>query len=100
MAEFVKACATSEIEPGAGRTIEVGDKSLAIFNVDGTFHALDNECPHRAGPLGEGELNGCLVTCPWHAWDFDVTTGESATDDLVVARYDVKVEGDDVLVAV
>ena len=100
MADFVRACATGEIEPGTGLTLEVGDKSLAVFNVEGTFHVLDNVCPHRGGPLGEGELNGCVVTCPWHAWDFDVTTGESVTDDLTVACYEAKIEGDDLLVAV
>ncbi len=100
MATFVKACSTADVPPGTGKTLTVDGKELALFNVEGTFHAIDNECPHRGGPLGEGELEGCLVTCPWHAWQFDITTGESVTDDMRVARYDVQVEGDAVLVSV
>lgn len=99
MADFVKLCATSEVAPGTGTTIEVRGKKIAVFNVDGTFHAIDDECPHRGGPLGEGELDGCLVMCPWHAWQFDVTSGESVTDDLVVGRYETRIDGGDVLIA-
>jgi len=99
MSTFVKACAVSEIAPGTGKTVTVDGKDVALFNVDGFFHAIDNECPHRGGPLGEGDLEGCIVTCPWHAWQYDISTGESITDDLKVARYETKVEGGDVLVA-
>ena len=99
MPTFVSLCATADIAPGTGKTIAAHGKELAVFNVDGTFHAVDNECPHRGGPLGEGELEGCLVTCPWHAWQFDVRTGESVTDDSKVAPYECKVEGDQVLIA-
>jgi len=100
MASFVKACDAAEIAMGAGKVVTVGGKELAVFNVDGTFHAIDNECPHRGGPLAEGELDGCLVQCPWHAWQFDLTTGASVTDELTVACYAVRVEGGAVLVAV
>src|SRR2546427_7356751 len=47
----------------------------SLFNVDGTYYAINNSCAHRGGPLGEGELDGRVVTCPWHAWRWDVTTG-------------------------
>jgi NAD(P)H-dependent nitrite reductase small subunit len=100
MASFVKACDTTEVAVGAGKLVTIGDREVAVFNVEGVFHAIDNECPHRGGPLAEGELEGCLVQCPWHAWRFDLTTGESVTDDLTVARYDVRVEDGAVLVAV
>jgi len=100
MSTFSRACAVSDVAPGTGKLVAVDGKEIALFNVDGTFYALDNECPHRGGPLGEGDLEGCIVTCPWHAWQYDVRTGESITDDLKVARYDAKVEGGDVLVAV
>jgi len=99
MADFVKLCAAADVAPGTGTTIEVRGKKIAVFNVDGAFHAIDDECPHRGGPLGEGELDGCLVMCPWHAWQFDVTTGESVTDDLVVGHYETRVDGGDVLIA-
>ncbi len=99
MAEFVRVATTGEIAPGTGRCVEVSGREIALFNAGGTFFALDNTCPHRGGPLGEGELEGTVVTCPWHAWQFDLRSGESLTDDLKVARFDVKVEGDAVLVA-
>ena len=101
MADFVPLCATADVAPGTGKTITAAGKELAVFNVGGTFHALDNECPHRGGPLGEGDLEGCLVTCPWHGWQYDVTTGCNTMDESErVDRYEVKVEGDAVLVAV
>jgi nitrite reductase/ring-hydroxylating ferredoxin subunit len=50
-------------------------EEIALFNVQEGIFALDNACPHEGGPLAEGELNGCIVTCPWHCWQFDVTTG-------------------------
>jgi 3-phenylpropionate/trans-cinnamate dioxygenase ferredoxin component len=98
MVTLVPVCATSDVAPGTGKTVSVQGKELAVFNVDGTFHVLDNECPHRGGPLGEGELEGCLLTCPWHAWQFDVRTGDSVTDDSKVAVYPCTVEGGQVLV--
>jgi nitrite reductase/ring-hydroxylating ferredoxin subunit len=98
MPTFLTACPASEIAPGTGKQLTVGGKDLAVFNVDGTFYALDNTCPHRGGPLAEGELEGCAVTCPWHAWTFDLKTGASLTDDLKVACYDAKVEGESVLI--
>ena len=100
MATFVPLCAVGDVAPGTGKTVSVQGKELAVFNVEGAFHVLDNECPHRGGPLGEGELEGCAVTCPWHAWTFDLKTGDSLTDDLKVACYETRVEGGDVLVAV
>lgn len=100
MASFQKVASVGDVVPGTCTSVEVGGKQLALFNVGGTFYATDNECPHRGGPLGEGELDGCVVTCPWHSWQFDVTSGESQTDDLKVAVHQVKVEGDAVLVAV
>ena len=51
------------------------EQIFAIFNVEGTLRALDGVCPHQGGPLGEGRLEGCRVTCPWHGWQFDVETG-------------------------
>ena len=100
MAEYVKVANRSEIPPGTGKTVEVGERPIAVFNCDGTYYAIDDTCPHQGGPLGEGELEGCLLTCPWHAWQFDVRTGDSVTDDSKVAVYECKVEGDQVLVAV
>jgi nitrite reductase/ring-hydroxylating ferredoxin subunit len=101
MANFVRVALVSEIPAGQGKTVEVGGKAIAVFNCKGTFYAIDNTCEHEGGPLGEGELAGTVVTCPWHGWTYDVTTGISPDDtECAVERYEVKVEGDDVMVNV
>ena len=99
MAEFVRVAGTADVKPGSGIVAEVNGKTLAVFNVDGTFHVIDNTCVHRGGPLGEGELAGNVVTCPWHGWEYDVTTGGCVNNPAArVTRYEVKVEGADVKV--
>ncbi len=75
------------------------DKVVALYNVDGTFYALDGVCPHAGGPLGEGTLRGNIVTCPWHGWQFNVTNGQNCLNArLPHTCYKVKVEGDGVYV--
>lgn len=101
MGNFVKVAHTSEILTGQGKCVEVEGKRIAIFNVDGSYYAIDDVCPHQGGPLGEGELDGTVVTCPWHGWEFDVTTGVNRDDSEVQQQqFAVKVEGDDILVEV
>ncbi|HZP43275.1 MAG TPA: Rieske 2Fe-2S domain-containing protein [Candidatus Binatia bacterium] len=101
MPNFVRVASVGDVQPGTGRCVEVNGRQIAIFNVAGTFHAIDNTCLHRGGPLAEGELDGTVVTCPWHGWQYDVVTGINTMDDGDrVERFDVKVEGDDVFVAV
>jgi NAD(P)H-dependent nitrite reductase small subunit len=99
MANFVKVAQASEIPAGQGKCIEVEGKRIAIFNVDGTYHAIDDVCPHQGGPLSEGEISGTVVTCPWHGWEFDITTGVNRDDsDTAQQQFAVKVDGDDILV--
>ena len=101
MGNFAKAVVAAEVSPGQCRAVEVEGKLIALFNVDGKFHAIDNTCAHRGGPLGEGELDGNVVTCPWHGWQFDVMTGRCATNPAAkVAKYNVKMEGDSVFVEI
>ena len=101
MAEFVKVANLSDLGPGSSMTIEANGKAVALFNVDGAVYALDNTCLHRGGPLGEGFLEGDVVTCPWHMWEYNVRTGEKVGDaSLKVASYPVEVEGNDIKVAV
>ena len=101
MAVLTKVAKTSEIAVGTGKVVQAGGKTLAIFNAEGTFYAVDNACKHRGGPLGEGTLAGTTVTCPWHGWEYDVTTGGCSMDEAIkVQKYDVKVEGDDIFVSV
>lgn len=100
MASFVKVCKQSDIPTGTGKTVSVNGKPVALFNVDGTFHAIDDTCIHRGGPLGEGELDGKIAICPWHGWRWDVTNGVNQLNPAIsIKTYEVKVEGDDVLVA-
>ena len=99
MAEFVRIAGNRDVAPGNGIVAEVNGQSIALFNVDGTFYAIDNTCVHRGGPLGEGELEGDVVTCPWHAWQYSVKTGKSLNNaSAAVKSYQVKVEGADVKV--
>jgi nitrite reductase/ring-hydroxylating ferredoxin subunit len=101
MAEFVRVATVADIPEGQGRMFDVNGRSIAIFNVAGQFHCIDNLCEHQQGPLAEGELEGCVVTCPWHGWTYDVTSGESPDDpDTRVECFALKVDGDDILVAV
>ena len=101
MGEFVRVTGTTDVQPGQGIVAEVNGKTLAVFNVAGAFHAIDNTCIHRGGPLGEGDLEGSVVTCPWHGWQYDVTTGTCvATPAAKVERYEVKVDGTDVKVLI
>lgn len=100
MANFTKVCKTGDIPAGSGKTIDLNGKPVAVFNVEGAFYAISDTCAHRGGPLGEGELNGKTVTCPWHGWRYDITSGVNEMNPAVsVQKYQVKVEGDDLLVA-
>ena len=98
---FVKVASTDQLSPGSCTVVEVGNRELALFNVGGEFYCLDNSCPHMDGPLGFGELDGEVVYCPWHAWGFNVKSGESPhMPGVCVRRFACKVEGEDVLVEV
>jgi nitrite reductase (NADH) small subunit len=101
MGVFVRVTGTTDVKPGHGIVAEVNGKIFAVFNVNGAFHVIGNTCIHRGGPLGEGELEGSVVTCPWHGWQYDVTTGVCVANPAAkVERYDVQVEGTDVKVLV
>lgn len=100
MAEFITVASISELSVGSSKTVEVQGKVIALFNVGGKIYALDNTCLHQGGPLGEGRLEGEVVTCPWHMWEFNVRTGEKVGEpSLRVATYPVQVDGDDIKVA-
>lgn len=101
MPGFVKLATLDELPPGASKEVEHDGRVYALFNVAGTISALDGICPHQGGPLADGPLDGCLVTCPWHGWQFDVRTGQTTLNGrLKQPVFEVKVEGRDVLVAV
>jgi NAD(P)H-dependent nitrite reductase small subunit len=99
MAEFLPALAATELPPGRAAEVTLEGQPVALFNVDGTIHALANRCPHRGGPLGQGFVDGAQVSCPWHNWTFDVTTGENvASAEMKVTRFETKVESGQILV--
>jgi 3-phenylpropionate/trans-cinnamate dioxygenase ferredoxin subunit len=98
MADFVRVARTDEIGPGEARLVEVKGRQIALFNVDGEYFAIDNMCTHEEASLAEGEVSGHEVSCPLHGAKFDIRTGEvlgpPAYDD--VARFDVRVTGNDI----
>ena len=100
MPKLVKVAEAKEVAPGTGKVVGAEGRSIALFNVAGTFHAIDNTCTHQGGPLGEGELSGEVVTCPWHGAQFNVKTGDVLAPParIGVRSFPVQVQGDDVLV--
>jgi nitrite reductase/ring-hydroxylating ferredoxin subunit len=99
MSDFVRVGKTGDFPSGQGRILEVKGKTIAIFHVEGRFYALDNTCLHRGGPIGDGELEGTNVTCPWHGWRYDIKTGETAFNPAAKLNiYTVRVDGDEVSV--
>ncbi len=101
MGQRAKVATVSDVAPGTCKTVEVVGKKIVIYNVDGAFYATTNTCAHQGGPLGDGLFEASVVTCPWHAWQFDVCTGESVFDPgAKIDCYPVHVDGDDILVEV
>lgn len=99
MSDWIKIAATADCPPGTAREFVAADRIVALFNVDGEYFALDGVCPHQGGPLGQGSLSGCIVTCPWHGWQFDVSTGQHQTSaSLVHPQFAIKIENDEVFV--
>jgi nitrite reductase/ring-hydroxylating ferredoxin subunit len=96
---LVTVARADEIPPGSARVVRAGEVELALYNVDGDFHATQSQCLHLKGPLGDGELEGPVVTCPWHGWQYDVRTGENEFDRaLQLQSFEVVVEDGDVKV--
>ncbi len=100
----------SEIPPGTRRVVELEGRSIGVFNVNGTYYALRNRCPHQGAPLCLGSVQGTaaesrpgeyvweregeILRCPWHGWEFDITTGRSIFNPhkIRVRRYRVDVD--------
>ena len=96
---FARAAKTNEITPGTIREFQVEGKAIALANVGGKFYAINNTCLHRGGPLGQGVMDGNVVTCPWHGWQYDVATGKISQNPAVgVDCYRVEVRGEDIFV--
>jgi 3-phenylpropionate/trans-cinnamate dioxygenase ferredoxin subunit len=102
MSPFVKVAMRSELPSGAKKLVEVEGRAIAVFNVDGTYHAIDDVCTHDGGPLAEGQLIGCEIECPRHGARFDVRTGRPLCMPAVepVAVHPIELRGDDIYVAI
>lgn len=101
MAQFQKCLKLSDLPVGEKKMVMVSGQDVLVCNVDGKVSAISNSCAHQGGPLSEGTMSGKIVTCPWHHWKFDVTTGDcTVVVGMDVNSYPTKVEGDDILVEV
>jgi 3-phenylpropionate/trans-cinnamate dioxygenase ferredoxin subunit len=103
MTEFVRACALSDLADSEPLAVELGEEPVAIVRVSaGDVYAIRDVCSHAEVPLSEGEVDGCTIECWLHGSRFDLRTGKPtgmpATEPVHV--YPVKIEGDDVLVAI
>jgi sulfite reductase (ferredoxin) len=98
MAKLTKVARTDELPEGARKLCNVEDRRIAVFNLAGTLYAIDNHCPHRDGPVGAGELNDVVITCPWHGQQFNVTNGHCLEGGADLRCYPVHIESGDVLV--
>lgn len=98
----IKVAKVGDVGVGTGKVVQVGDKTLALFNLGGTFYALDNRCTHMGGPLGQGAVQENQVTCPWHGSVFNITTGDVVKPPArrPVATFRAHVQGDEVFVEI
>ena len=98
---FISVADVASLPPGQGRTVHVGGREFALWNLDGEFHCLDDQCPHRGGPLGAGNLENGQVFCPLHGWGFDVRTGAcSVRPDRPVKTYPTRIKNGEVQIKV
>lgn len=98
--DFVRVAKVADVVAGSATTVFVSGREVALFNVDGTFYAIENRCPHQGAPLAEGYIDGTVVTCPWHAWSFRLTDGKMTLAAFAsVDAYDVRIEDGSVFVS-
>jgi nitrite reductase/ring-hydroxylating ferredoxin subunit len=108
-----RVCSVSELPAGERRIVEADGRSIGVFNINGRLFAIRNRCPHQGAPLCRGLVTGTMspsapgvfdwqregeiVRCPWHGWEFDITTGRSIFNPhrTRVKRYTVTVEQPD-----
>ncbi|RIK81000.1 MAG: nitrite reductase [Planctomycetota bacterium] len=103
MSDFVTVAKVGSIPPNQGGTFTVGDRLVAVFLVDGVYHAIDDICPHMGASLGAGYVDNGVVYCPWHAWRFRVCDGawcDNPNPKLGVASHEVRVVGDEIQVRI
>jgi nitrite reductase (NADH) small subunit len=90
----------SELRKGKPLGVTIAGRDLAVFEINGEVIATNGKCLHAGGPLCQGEITGTILTCPWHGWSYDLRTGVCEEDvDLILERFQTRIEGDDILVA-
>lgn len=99
MLDFIEIAKTSELAVGRAKACSIDGRTIALYRTGEGFFATDNTCPHRGGPLAEGDLIGNEITCPWHLWGFDVTSGVcTGNAQIRVGTHEVRVDDDRVMV--
>jgi nitrite reductase (NADH) small subunit len=96
---FIRLARVDELPEGELIEIVHGSELYALCNVAGEVRAISGVCPHHGGPLGQGALEGSLIACPWHAWQFDTANGECAFNaELRIPVYPVRIEAGEIFV--
>jgi nitrite reductase (NADH) small subunit len=97
----IKVATLKEIPKNYGKVVQAAGRLIALFKMQDMVYAIDNECPHRGGPLGEGSVKGKIVSCPWHLWAYDITSGQCLSNPFGHVRsYPVSISGDEVWVTI
>jgi nitrite reductase (NADH) small subunit len=98
---FVTVARVEDVPPGTIAHVRAGEEEIAVANVDNEFFATQGQCLHLRGPLGEGRLDGAVLSCPWHGWQYDIRTGLNEFDHAIQLKtYEVRVEDGEIKVAV
>ena len=98
---FIDAGPVADLPAGRAKAIDANGRRIALFHTVRGFFALDNTCPHRGGPLAEGDVIGDEIVCPWHLWGFELATGRCAgAPEVGVATHEVRIEEGRILIKV
>jgi nitrite reductase (NADH) small subunit len=101
MTDFIEVAKVYDLPVGRAVVRVVGDRTIALFRTANGFFASDNTCPHRGGPLGEGDIMGNEITCPWHFWTFNIESGTClGNPEICLKTHEVAIDGDRVLVSI
>ena len=99
MPEPIVVCPAAELGPGMLRAIEIDSQPVVVRNVDGRLYAIENICPHRGGPIAEGDVADGVITCPWHDWSFNLATGQNTMNPAAMIRlFPCRIENETVVV--
>lgn len=99
MADFIEVANTNDLPVGRAKMCVIGDRPIALYHTAAGFFASDNTCPHRGGPLSEGDILGNEIVCPWHFWSFEIRTGICpGNPEFHIMTHEVQLDGDRILV--